>query len=372
MSIDNIPNIDFLETDVEVIKKNIIANFERAVGRVLYPSDPLLIIIQTFAMILSQQASYLDFIAKQNFVKYAEDDYIENIGALVGVERLQPTNALVTFKFTISTPHSSVIVVPKGTRVATGNKIYFETTEVAQIAIGDVNVVVSGICLEAGSKGNGFDIGQINQIVDIFPYFESVENITVSNGGSDIESLESYRQRIFYAPDSFSVAGPSGAYKFYAKSANSLISDVSVSSPSAGVVELIPLLEKGGIPSQDILDEVYNYCNDDKIRPLTDKVAVNAPDVRNYNININYFISRSNGNSSNKIGEKVQEVINEYILWQKEKLGRDINPSKLIELIMKTGIKRVEIIEPIFTKLEYNEVALLGNVNVVFGGLENE
>ncbi len=371
---DSIPNVNFLETDVEVIVNNIKKNFEKEIGRTLYPGDPLLILINTFAAILSQQASKLEYIAKQNLVKYSDNDFIENLGALVGVSRLQPSNALTTLKFKISEEQVFNIIIPRGTRVTTGNKVYFETKELVEIEKGETEVIVNAMCQESGTVGNGFEIGQINQIVDVFPYFESVENTTVSNSGSDIESLESYRERIFEAPNSFSVAGPMSAYKFWAKSTNALISDVSVYSPTPGVVELIPLLEGGELPSDEILQEVYSFCSEEERRPLTDKVEVKPPSVKEYEININYFISKNNVPSlgTNETSNKVNEIIKQYVLWQKTKLGRDINPSKLTEMLMQTGIKRVEIVQPTFTKLNYDEVAICSNFTINFGGIEDE
>lgn len=372
MSLNDIPEVSFVETDVNVIFENIKNTFENQLGRKLYPSDPLLILIQTFATIVSQQASKMKYIARQNLVKYSDDDYIENLGALVGVERLKPTRAYTTLKFTISEAQNSVILVPKGTRVTTGNKVYFETTENAQFLVSETEITVSARCTLVGTIGNGFSIGQVNNIVDLFPYFKSVSNITVSNSGTDLEDLENYRGRIFSAPDSFSVAGPNSAYKFWAKSTNALISDVSVFSPSPGVVELIPLLINGEIPSSDILQAVYDYCSADDKRPLTDNVEVKAPSVKNYNIDIVYYISNENLSNAKTISNKVNETIESYILWQKEKLGRDVNPSKLTEILMKTGIKRVEILEPAFDTLNYYEVALCENTNINFGGVENE
>ncbi len=372
MSISDLPNISFVETDTSVIFSNIKTNFEVALGRSLYPGDPLLILIETFAALFSQQASNLEFIAKQNLVKYSADGYIENVGALVGVTRLQPANALVTLKFTISEAQTSIITIPIGTRVTTGNKVYFETTELGQFAIGETEVILGAKCQEAGAIGNNFSIGQINAIVDPFPYFQSVTNTTVSNSGSDIESLESFRERILEAPNSYSVAGPSSAYKFWAKSTNALISDVSVYSPSPGIVELIPLLENGELPSEEILQEVYDFCSADERRPLTDFVEVKAPTEKGYNINLTYYISRNNGNLVNEISIKVNNAIQEYILWQKTSLGKDINPSKLNQMLMETGIKRIDIIEPVFMALEYNEVAIGDIVSINFGGLENE
>ena len=53
-------------------------------------------------------------------------------------------------------------------------------------------------------------------------------------------------------------------------------------------------------------------------------------------------------------------------------MGRDINPSKLVELMMAAGIKRVDVREPVFRVVENTHVAKLGDKNVINGGNENE
>ena len=67
---------------------------------------------------------------------------------------------------------------------------------------------------------------QFVQNVHNIAYLKSVENITESSGGTDIESDDSYRQRIFLAPETFSVAGPKLAYVYHTKSVLSDIIDV--------------------------------------------------------------------------------------------------------------------------------------------------
>ncbi len=372
MSLSSIPDVSFVETDADVIFNNIKTAFEKNIGRTLYPGDPLIILLQTFTLVLSQQANKFEYTAKQNLLKYSDNGYIENLGALVGVSRLQPSSAFVTLKFNISEAQPGVVLIPAGTRVSTGNKIYFATTKDIEILSGEVEVIVVAECEEPGTVGNDFRIGEINQIVDLFDYYDSVENTTISSGGSDLESLEKFRERIFDAPNSFSVAGPEAAYEYWAKSTNASISDVSVYSPEPGVVELIPLLNNGVLPTDEILQEVYDFCSADERRPLTDFVVVKAPTIKNYNVDIVYFVSRSNANNQSNIDNLAKSVANEYVLWQKSSLGRDINPSKLQAMIMETGVKRLVVNEPNFEVLNYNEVAICGNVNVIFGGLENE
>lgn len=374
--LENLPNINFAEKDVAVIEAEIIAHFEKSIGRTLFPGDPLRLLLLTFVHYLTQQRNIIDFAGKQNLLKYATDGFIQNIGALVGTTMLEPMPAVTTLEFTISTILPNNTIVPKGTRTTPGNNIFFATTEDVEIIAGDHKVIATAVCTQVGSIGNGFLPGQINRLSDPFPFHSSVQNTTTTQGGTDRESLESFRERTRLAPESYSTAGPYGAYEYWAKSASQLIIDVSVKSPSPGVVEIVPLLQGGEIPTQSILDEVYAACNDDQRRPLTDHVVVRAPETIKYSLEFTYFIARIDSAIGTTIQQRVYEVVENFILWQKSKLGRDINPTRLIEMVKSAGVKRIDMytIQPSFTVLQYYElgVADLNSINVIYGGLEDD
>ena len=76
--------------------------------------------------------------------------------------------------------------------------------------------------------------------------------------------------------------------------------------------------------------------------------------------------------SAKTIQNNVSSVIDEFVLWQKNKLGRDINPSKLISKIISAGVKRVDVTSPVFTEIEYNQIAVVNNINIIYGGNEDE
>ena len=82
--------------------------------------------------------------------------------------------------------------------------------------------------------------------------------------------------------------------------------------------------------------------------------------------------------SAEELALAVAGKVGEFTDWQSAKLGRDINPSRLISMLMETGIKRVEVEEPAFTSLrdgsgtETPQVAALGTVTIESGGYEDE
>ena len=195
-------------------------------------------------------------------------------------------------------------------------------------------------------------------------------NTSTSAGGTDTEKDDAYRERIRIAPESFSVAGPTGAYIYWAKTASSLITDVAVLSPQPGEVEIYPLLEGGELPSQTILNDVNAVCNNESIRPLTDQVSVISPTANSFDIEAEYYIEAEDSGASAEIQATVAKAVSDYVLWQKSKLGRDINPSELIRRIVDAGAKRVDVTSPVFTTVSASEVAIADTVTVTFGGAD--
>ena len=237
---------------------------------------------------------------------------------------------------------------------------------------GQLNGSVKAEAQIAGARGNGFKPGEISTIIDPIAYVDTMRNITLSEGGSDTEDDESYRERIHEAPESFSVAGPEGAYEYFTKSASHLVADVGVSSPRPGEVNIYPLLAGGGLPGQELLTTITDYLSDKKRRPLTDKLTVLAPTTTQYNIDAKYYIEK--GADATVVKAKADKAVNDYVIWQKSKLGRDIVPSRLVQMLMDvSGIKRVEVTAPIFTPIaEQSGVAVANTIAVALAGSEEE
>ena len=91
-----------------------------------------------------------------------------------------------------------------------------------------------------------------------------------------------------------------------------------------------------------------------------------------YDIDIKYYVAKSDTASGRTIQKNVSDAADKFILWQRSKLGRDINPSRLIQNIMTAGVKRVEVFSPIYKRIEYNQIAAAESVNIVYGGAEDD
>ncbi|KVO94515.1 baseplate assembly protein [Burkholderia ubonensis] len=100
-----------------------------------------------------------------------------------------------------------------------------------------------------------------------------------------MESDSDLRARTQLAPQSFSVAGPEGAYVSHARNADGRVLDASAVSPAPCEVLVTVLARDGdGTADQKLVDAVTAALQADDVRPLTDKVTVRAAEILRYAI----------------------------------------------------------------------------------------
>ena len=367
------PDISFVDKDTERLVARLTASYELFTGRKLYPADPARLFILWIADIIMQERVIIDASAKQNVPRYAEGEFLDSLAEIFkDTDRLQAQPARTTFRFYISAPRISAQTIQRGTRVTVDGEITFETTEAVVVLHGGLYADAPAVCQTAGEIGNGFVPGQITQIVDVFTFFSRAENITTSEDGADTETDEAFYERMSNNMEAFSTAGPMGAYIYWAKTASARVVDVMPTSPEPGVADIRILLKDGELPDAEILQLVYDTLSDDRVRPFTDFVRISAPDCIPYDLDLTYYIPLPRANSAALIQAEAAKAIEEYKRWQSGKMGRDINPDMLIQLLQNAGVKRAEIRSPVFTVIEDTAVAVLDNETVVYGGIENE
>ena len=369
----SLSDIAFAEKDPDTITQELVNLYEQVSGRTLARADPVRLFIDAIILAIVHQRNVIDNAAKMNLLAYASGEYLDHIGALLGVTRLSASHALTTLQFTLAHTYSVKAIIPQGTRVSAGGDITFATTSELTIPAGELTGNVEAQAITSGESLNGYIAGQVNVILDPLSYEISAENITATNGGTDIESDENFRERIQIAPESFSVAGPKKAYEYFARSANADIIDAAVIGPPTtqpGYVEIYPLMTGGLLPSDEVLNEVYEVCNAENIRPDTDYLTVKAPVAVNYALNVTFWIDENNSSSSQILKALCETAASDWITWQRSALGRDINPSELVHRLVEAGAKRVEVSSPSFRVLNDWELAVCSSQSITYGGLE--
>lgn len=368
----DLPEVSFVETNPETIKAEIISCYETAAGRTLSTADPIRIFLLSVADEIIQQRVLINMAAQSNLLSYATGEYLDALGEYLLVSRLPAAKAVTNIRFTLSQALTEVYVIPAGTEITNG-VVTFATDEELLIAAGDLTGDVSASCTVAGESGNGYLQGQLTTIVRPMTFVASAENTNETYGGADVESDEDYAERIRLAPNAFSVAGPIKAYIFYTKSVSSAIIDVSVDSPTPGVVNVYPLLEGGVIPDETLLEKVLETLSDEDVRPLTDDVHALQATAVPYTINVRYFIKNADKNKAETIRAAVAEAVENYRLWQQGKIGRDIVPAELVRAVMNAGACRLDnTLSPnAYQELTNTQVAQCDpdeDVTITFGG----
>ena len=339
---------------------------------VLGKADERRIILLAGAYFIYQGYMYMDDAGKMGLLKYSRGEYLENLGAIKHIHRKPAAGSTTTIRFAMKSKRTSAIGIPKGTRVTAGDNVYFATDEYSEIPAGSLSVDIPATCTSVGQMTNNYDIGDLNTIVDIIAFIDEVKNITKPEGGADIESDDSLRQRIYIAPAAYSSAGSADSYEYFVRQFYSDVSSVRISSPSPSVVRVRYLLGNGVIPESESINRLKEYLSSPSIRPLTDNIEVLAPVKKTYAINITYYVNSSDQSRAESIQLKVLSAINDYINWQKSEIGRDINPDVLRQKILNAGAKRVDITSPVFTIVDEDSVASLEAQSVTYGGLEND
>lgn len=361
----------FVKTDVTELESAARLYVESILGRKLADSDPLLLFLKSLLNIIIQQRALINDSAEQNLLRFARGGNLEALGELVGVNRHNPTRAFCTVEVQISAIRQKETVIPAGTRFSAGDGVKFQLAEDVIFLAGETVKTCRAECMEVGAVGNNYAPAELSKIVDYSPFLKSITNITTSEGGADVETDDDLRERIRNAPESFSVAGSKGAYEFWTKDFNSEIIDAHCISPEPGLVDVYFLMENG-VPGTEMINAVQNYLSDEKIRPLTDLVTVKPPEIFSYNIDVKYYISRRDQTSALDIINKAETAVQQFIKWQKSKLGRDLNPTELYFKLRGVNVKRAEIFQPQFNIVAENAVAICEEVNLIYGGLEDE
>ncbi len=377
--LENYPDINFIEDmTLEDMKEQLIRDFQEKYAEitgqeiVLAKADPVRLVLYAAALQLYQGMRYIDNAAKQSFLKYSYGNFLENLGALKGITRNPGTSARTVLRFTLSEAREGATVIPMGTRVSPGGNMFFYTEGECVIPAGEISADIPAVCTEAGEGGNGYAEGSIKTLVDKIPFVAGVLNVEKTDGGAEIESDENLAERIYLAPSKYSVAGPDDAYKYWVKTYNPSISDVKVTSPSPGDVDIRFVIGDGEIPEQGMVEDVEEFLMRGELRPLTDRVTVGIPETYRFRVSVKYWINESDKTKEAAIRRGVEEAVQGFSHWQKKQIGRDINPSYLSHLMVQAGAKRVEIDEPVFTVVGDTGLAVMETQNIVYGGIERD
>jgi phage-related baseplate assembly protein len=353
--------------DPNLILADMISAFEQAADRTLQPAQVERLLINLYAYRESLVRNAIQYAAQQNLLAFASFPMIDYLGALLGVTRLAAQPALTTLQFTLTNALTVSLTLPAGTLTGTYDGSFtFATSAALVIAAGATSGTVGAAATAPGADANGYLLGQVNTQLDPNALIASVANTAVTSGGSAPETDDHLRQRIQAAPSEFSVAGPVGAYRFFALGADPSIIDAQVVSPAPGTVDVFILT--GPVVTQPIaspnlvsvagsalLAKVASILSADNVRPLTDTVNVLAVTEVDYQIagTITLF---SDADPTSTVAA-ADAAASQFALGLAAKIQRDIVPSQIIAALSVPGAYEVTLTQPAYMQLSAGQWA---------------
>lgn len=174
---------------------------------------------------------------------------------------------------------------------------------------------------------------------------QPADQTTVPPTDAVMESDTDFRMRIPQAFEGLSVAGPTGAYEYHARSADGRVADASAISPSPAEVTITILSrDNEGKASADLLAAVDKALNDEDVRPVADRVTVQAANIVPYEIRAVLFVLPTPEIEPVRAASEAQ--LKKYINTQ-SRLGRDIRLSAIYAALHVEGVQRVELTSPV-------------------------
>lgn len=203
---------------------------------------------------------------------------------------------------------------------------------------GQINDRIRALTL-AGATGRALDH------IGITYYRTPRRTVTEATGAipAVMEDNETYRQRLALAPESWSTAGPVGAYLFWALSASGDVLDVAVYSEDEGVA-LAPrvrvvILPRDGLTNDEIAalqETVKAALNRARLRPLGDLVTVEIASQLAFDVTAHLKIRH--GASAELVKSEARRRITQYCSGRLRWIGDDIEgPRWLIGRQMRQG-----------------------------------
>lgn len=356
----SLPEPDFIDRDPAQITVDMVAKYEGLTGKTLFPAQPERLLINVFAYRENLLRCAIQDAAKQSLVRYARAPMLDMLGENVDTPRIAAQPATCTLQFTFDAA-TAAVVIPAGTQV--GSDVLFSTAADIDVNAGDTTAKGTAACTVAGVANNGFVAGQINGLIGTVTGLNitAAQNIDTTANGAEAETNDDYRQRIVLAPESFSVAGPSDAYAYWARSVSATIVDVQVAYPQLvlngtalessnnvppGCVFLY-VLTSSGPADAELQQQVLAACTPKNRRPGTDFVQVQAVQEVDFQI-VAELILLTNADEATAIST-ANSAANAYTTAREQSLGMDIVREQIIGLLngpSAYGVYKVNLIAP--------------------------
>lgn len=278
-------------------------------------------------------------------VAFASGSDLDHLAAFYPEKRLAGAKATFPARLKLSAVLDVDAIIPAGYQVIAKNgEILAALMSDVTIPAGEIEINVRFEIQTPGSIG-GNDLQLVWAAITPLPFVVKVEQTAESSGGSDEETDDAFRSRSPQALERYSVAGPYGAYMYWAISADPRIKDVRVFSPEPSVVSVILLSADGnGAADEAMLRRVTEVLADKKVRPLTDNVKISSAKTITYGLEIELELYPGVAGQA-IIAEATARI--EAKAAALHRVEMDIPHSAFVAAAHVEGVKRVNVISPV-------------------------
>ncbi len=149
--------------------------------------------------------------------------------------------------------------------------------------------------------------------------------------------------RALMAWDGLSVAGPTGAYEYFALSADGKVADAKGSSPSPAQALVTILSSEGnGTADATLIAKVTAALNGENVRPVADRLTVQSAGIINYTINAQLHID-SQGAEADVILQAARDSLAAFIN-PRRRIGVEVPRSAIDAALHVQGVRKVSLI----------------------------
>lgn len=223
-------------------------------------------------------------------------------------------------------------------------------------------------CMLAYAENNDLDVVAANTNTERLTIALGDET-TIPPTAAVMESDTDLRLRAQQAFEGLSVAGPVGAYEYHGRSADGRVADISVFSPSPAYVTVSVLSREGnGSASPDLLAAVARALNAEDVRPVGDRVTVQAAVIVPYQITAILYLYP--GPEAEPVLAAAEKRLQAYINLQ-HRLGRDVRQSAIYAALHVEGVQRVELDAPVKDiVLDKHQASYCTSYRIIDGGTD--
>ena len=307
-------------------------------------SDPANKILEVAAyreMLLRQRVNEA---ARSVMIAFATGSDLDHLAAFYPEERLPGAAATFEAFIKLSAILDVEVTIPAGfALIAKNGEIEARLVDTETIGAGyPSTIAVFEIIKPLGVESNGLQLRW--DAITPLPFVVEIEQITVSHGGADVETDESFRARTRDSLHQHSTAGAYGTYRYYAESADVRIKDADAWSPERGCVTVAILSWEGdGTADEIMLQRVRDFLSGEDVRPGTDLVTVQGAEIIPYEVKLvlEMYPGVAGTPPINEATKRIEAKVSEL-----HGLGMDVPRTALIASAHLEGVKRVELIEP--------------------------